>query len=248
MWGAPLGLVLVLLATAGEGHTAMLICAALAAGLYLFLWIKLRSGWRRLEAIQAGAPLPIADPAKAAAEQSEALMESEIADRDLHLLLSLPTPRPVRMRKQSKIGIGITFGLFWLMAIFFATIPILMRQENGPASLTGGMLAWWVGMVAFALMFPVFLMQFTRRQKDLMTDGDVSLGRITQQWNTRYGPRVRYSFADKSGNTLAGRGRDVTNTYFEGMTVPVFFNPANSKKNVIACGAAYEVVLPGQPH
>ena len=48
-------------------------------------------------------------------------------------------------------------------------------------------------------------------------------------------------FEDGRGNAVTGKGQDLTRKYFEKMWVVVFYDAANSEKNVSQAGSMYEV-------
>ncbi|MGO9640325.1 MAG: hypothetical protein ACLP1Y_03335 [Candidatus Acidiferrales bacterium] len=231
----------------GEGNTiVMILPLVIITIIFLLSCWKLRSDVRRLEAIRSGVAEPPRDIAAAAAQQSSAVMESEIADRNLQVLFSLPPPRTVRMRKRSKIGFGIVFVLFGALAIFFLVLTLNFGQ-GGSNPVTPSFVATMFVLVAFAILIPILIVGSTFKQKRLMVGGQLVLARITRQWSMRNTNGIAYVFTDASGNLIQCRGNDPTRACFEGMTVPVYYDPANPRKQIAACASAYEVVLPGQP-
>ncbi len=246
-WIGLLWLAIIVFFSFGEENiAAKIVPPVILAVLFLFGWVKLRSDLRRLEAIRAGVVEPPRDGAAATAQQSAAVMQSEAEERNVHVLSSLPTPRDVRMKKRSKIGFGIVFVLFGALAIFFAVLTIMVGKGDTSTQMTPGFAATMSALVAFALLVPFAIVGSTLKQKKLMINGQFTLARITGQWTMRNTNGISYDFVDASGKLFKCRGNDSTRACFEGMTVPVFYNPENPKKQIAACASAYEVVLPGQ--
>jgi len=246
-WMGLLWLAILVLFSLGEDNIIVKIVPPIILfALFAYGWRKLRSDLRRLKAIRAGVAVPPPNVAAAEAQQSAAVMQSEIAEREAHVLFSLPPPRAVRMRKRGKIGFAVVFIMFGGLAIF---ILVLLRTvgkgDNAPPvvpGFTGTMLA----LVAFSLLLPILIFRSTLKQKKLMINGQFALARITGQWAMRNSNGISYTFTDASGRVFNCRGNDPSRAFFEGMTVPVFYNPENPKKQVAACCSAYEVILPGQ--
>ncbi|HYB61150.1 MAG TPA: hypothetical protein VEH50_06700, partial [Methylomirabilota bacterium] len=247
VWMGLLWLAILVLFSLGEDNIIVKIVPPIILfALFAYGWRKLRSDLRRLKAIRAGVAVPPPNVAAAEAQQSAAVMQSEIAEREAHVLFSLPPPRAVRMRKRGKIGFAVVFIMFGGLAIF---ILVLLRTvgkgDNAPPvvpGFTGTMLA----LVAFSLLLPILIFRSTLKQKKLMINGQFALARITGQWAMRNSNGISYTFTDASGRVFNCRGNDPSRAFFEGMTVPVFYNPENPKKQVAACCSAYEVILPGQ--
>lgn len=246
-WIGLLWLAIIVFFSFGEENiVAKIVPPVILAALFLFGWLKLKSDLRRLTAIQAGVVEPPRNIAAATAEQSAAEMQSEIAERNMHVLSSLPTPRDVRLKKRSKIAFGFMFFLFGGLAIFFLVLTIMFRNGDSSTPMPPSIVAVMLVMVAFALLVPIAVVGNTRKQKKLMIGGQFTLARITGQWTMRNTNGISYTFTDASGKIFNCRGNDPTRSCFEGMTVPVFYNPENPKKQIAACASAYEVVLSGQ--
>ncbi|HEV2224057.1 MAG TPA: hypothetical protein VGR84_13745, partial [Candidatus Acidoferrales bacterium] len=55
---------------------------------------------------------------------------------------------------------------------------------------------------------------------------------------------ITYEFEDAEGKTIAGSGNDLTRSLYEGMSVPVFYDAQNSKRQIAACASFFEIVNP----
>jgi hypothetical protein len=100
-----------------------------------------------------------------------------------------------------------------------------------------------IGLVA-AIAF------ITRRslaqQRWLLTMGEVAAGRVTKQWTARNANGIRYEFTGQAGETISGTTTDSARELLVGMSVPIFYDPRNPKKQVAPCAAFYEVVMAGE--
>jgi hypothetical protein len=246
-WMGLLWLAIIVLFSFGEDNIIVkIVPPVILFALFAYGWRKLRSDLRRLEAIRAGVAVPPPNPAAAEAEQSAAVMQSEIAEREAHVLFSLPPPRVVRMRKRGKIGFAVVFLVFGGLAIFILVLLRTVGKGDSATPVIPGFTATMSALVAFSLLLPILIFRSTLKQKKLMINGQFALARITGQWTMRNSNGITYTFTDAAGRVFNCRGNDPSRVFFEGMTVPVFYNPENPKKQVAACCSAYEVVLPGQ--
>jgi hypothetical protein len=72
------------------------------------------------------------------------------------------------------------------------------------------------------------------------------MARVTKQWTARNGHGIRYEFTTPAGEALSGTTTDNARQLLVGMSVPIFYDPQQPKKQVALCAAFYEVVLPGE--
>jgi len=96
-----------------------------------------------------------------------------------------------------------------------------------------------IGLVA-ALAFA--MRRTLARQRELLSMGEVSMARVTKQWTARNGNGIRYEFTDPAGGTISGMTTDSARELVVGMSMPVFYDRQNPKKQVALCAAFYEVV------
>jgi len=246
-WIGLLWLAIIVVFSYGEDNIIVKVVPPIILfALFAYGWRKLRLDLRRLEAIRAGVAVPPPNVAAAEAEQSAAAMQSEIAEKEEHVLSSLPPPREVRMRTRGKIGFAVVFLVFGGLAIFILVLMRTVEKGGSATPATPGFTATMSVLVAFSLLLPILIFRSSLKQKKLMINGQFALARITGQWTMRNSNGISYTFTDASGRVFNCRGNDPGRTFFEGMTVPVFYNPDNPKKQVAACCSAYEVVVPGQ--
>jgi len=165
-------------------------------------------------------------------------------------LTELQRPRQVRMSRQGKMSTATIV----ISVLMFAGVLIAMvlLHPGAPRVPPAGQSSIPPRSVVFVI--PLCLMAavvfFMRRslvqQKWLLSMGEVALGRVTKTWTARNGNGVRYEFTTLTGETLSRTATDATRRLIPGMSLPVFYDPAQPKKQVAICVSFYEVVLPGE--
>jgi hypothetical protein len=91
-----------------------------------------------------------------------------------------------------------------------------------------------------------FMRRSLVQQKWLLSMGEVAMGRVTKQWAARNGSGIRYEFTTPTGETITGMTTDATRQLLPGMSVPIFYDPRQPKKQVALCASFYEVQSPVQ--
>jgi hypothetical protein len=159
--------------------------------------------------------------------------------------LKLPRPRLVRMKKGRR---------FWIALICVAMIAM-------PSILLGALFLEWqahptkrlmtddiwraLPFIGGGLFFLLLIYTFLNRTRRLVTNGEVTIGRVTavRTKGRRRKRIVTYEFLDRSGRLITTSCADSSGTLSEGMVVPVFFNFENPERDQVAlCGSPYEVV------
>ncbi|HVB36110.1 MAG TPA: hypothetical protein VND42_02635, partial [Candidatus Acidoferrales bacterium] len=92
---------------------------------------------------------------------------------------------------------------------------------------------------------PFFVRVRMVRDQNLMENGAVAMARVTGQQTLKNNSVITYEFEDANGKTISESGPDLTRSLFEGMTVPVFYDAQNPKRQVAACASFFEIVNPG---
>jgi len=97
------------------------------------------------------------------------------------------------------------------------------------------------GALFFLLMFYIFL----KRDRRLVRQGEITIGKVVGvRTGRRRGRTVTYEFLDRSGRLITASCPDNTRSLAEGMAIPVFFNSENPESDQIAlCGTPYEVAI-----
>ena len=161
------------------------------------------------------------------------------------LLLSIPRPRPVRLKLGSKIGygmgIGLSAGFVWLGVQGLRGHPLFPRLN----------LPWSLVSILAALFSSYKIWQMWQRDKvyrRLLVEGEVKIARVVSQFMAKSDAKsgkdnvVRYEFELPSGEMFTGECFDYAAAYYEDMTLPVFYDPIEGKA-VGICGCSYEVIL-----
>jgi hypothetical protein len=78
--------------------------------------------------------------------------------------------------------------------------------------------------------------------KRLLTQGEISIGKVTDVRLRRRGPAVTYEFVDCSGRLITASSPDHTRAFLPGMAVPIFYNTESPKTDQVAlCGSVYDI-------
>jgi len=227
------------------GHAqpgALGLFAALAIVPVVLVVLLLRGTLRKVSA----APNPAASQANASGAGGIAAANPAAAEQ-YRLLLELPRPRPVRMTRRGKTSVLVIAVAFLVFALALITMlalqPAPPRQGSSPPPLA---LVFGLPLGVLALMALV-MQRAMARERELLGNGEVVMGRVTKQWAARNGSGIQYEFTTSSGETISRMTTDFSRQLSQGMSVLVFYDPFKPKKQVALCSALYEVVVPGAP-
>ena len=171
---------------------------------------------------------------------SDAAIEPSAQDK---ALLRTSRPREIQMATRGKFSLGVaalvvvTFGAVlgvhlygeWARTLSFATFQ---NKDWGMAA----------GLIVL-LLLPVGMWRSQVRECDLLENGEVALGKIVRQWkDDKNNSSVEYEFSDYQGQTHKGIGFDYSGKLYEGMSVPVFYDRENSKRQIAYCATMHEIV------
>ncbi len=165
-------------------------------------------------------------------------------DEMIPALNDVPRPRRVRMsRKGKSTAVLVSVILFVSMSIFVAGISAKSAAavQNGAAPQT----LIYALPILFILVFVPLMLGTIARQKTLLVNGEIGLGKVTGRRLARHGPVIRYEFTTSIGEHFSRKGSDGTGQLSVGMRVPIFYDERNSKKQLALCASFYEVILPG---
>lgn len=92
------------------------------------------------------------------------------------------------------------------------------------------------------LLLPVGMWRSQVRECDLLENGEVAMGKIVRRWTgDKTNTSVQYEFSDYQGQTHAGGGYDYTGKLYEGMSVPVFYDRENPKRQIAYCATMHVI-------
>ena len=177
-------------------------------------------------------------------EKTSPVKTTLAAGADAHLTFS-PTPRPVRMKRDARALLLFLILLLVVEAGFFVLPTLqLARSQRGSATPDPGNL--FVG-VSIPLVTALYLFTLFRHRA-LLRDGSVAIGRITETlrgsgW-IHYGSmgrNVAFEFQDSAMQVVCGKRIDRDRSAHQGMAMPVFFDPNNSRHNLPLCSSFYEL-------
>jgi len=84
-----------------------------------------------------------------------------------------------------------------------------------------------------------------KRYSAFLRDGELALGHVISQQIVAQGrasySRIEYQFKDNSGQVFDAFARDLTNSAFEEMTIPGFYDPGNPSKNITPCATYLQI-------
>ena len=172
--------------------------------------------------------------------ESSGAIEPSAQDR---ALVKTSRPREIQMATRGKFSLAIaalvvmTFGTVlavhlygeWAHTLSFATFQ---TKDWGAAA----------GFILL-LLLPVGIWRSQVRECELLENGEVALGKIVRQWkDDKNNSSVAYEFSDAQGQTRKGMGFDYTGKLYEGMSVPVFYDRENPKRQIAYCATMHEIV------
>jgi len=165
-------------------------------------------------------------------------------DSALQLLQSQPRPRRVSLRFQGNLLaplVALTFiGIItFIAASSFSHAP----SSRGNHSFTPFFpLLFMAVFLVLAFVVPIFR---ESRNRPLLRDGELAFARVVSQRTVQQGKSsyssIDYEFKTNNGLQIRSTGRDLTNSVFEDMTIPVFYDPANPDKNITPCATYLKV-------
>jgi hypothetical protein len=148
------------------------------------------------------------------------------------------------MSRQGKMNTAIiSISLLVFAAALVAIVMIKPVSGTGTAPPRPFVFVLPLGLVAVI----AFVMQRSlAQQRWLLAEGELAMARVTKQWAARNGHGIHYEFTAPTGETFSRMTTDSARRLLVGMTVPIFYDSEEPKKQVAACAAFYEVVMPGE--
>lgn len=165
-------------------------------------------------------------------------------DPQLQILQSIPRPRRVKFRLAGNFApVVIVFAAIGLLsAIVFVTVSRAPLHSNRDFFAPFFPLLFVMFVFAAAFLIPFFR---DKRNLPLLRDGELAFARVTSQRTVQQGKAsyssIDYEFKISSGLQIRGTARDLTNSVFEDMTIPVFYDPLNPDKNITPCATYLKV-------
>ena len=165
-------------------------------------------------------------------------------DDTSQILSELTRPRPVRMSFRGKL---IVFFIPAVLVMLVAVIAINERSHPTPGLRAGFFMSLLQVACILSTVLGLIQSRIYVRQKRLVSEGELGIGRVTEVLQARFGgPYVTYEIETPSGERLSKIASNNKANLSPGMTVPVFYDRENPKKQVVLCAAFYEVVSSGK--
>src|SRR5262249_36512982 len=96
--------------------------------------------------------------------------------------------------------------------------------------------------ILLPLVFLVLALWILIRHKRLVSNGEISIAKVTDMRLKRRGPTTTYEFLDRAGRLITASSPDNTRTVSVGMVIPIFYNPERPQNDQVALyGSFYEV-------
>src|SRR5260370_20228347 len=161
-----------------------------------------------------------------------------------NIWLELPRPRLVRIQRRQRFWVALIFASMSVIATALFAILFTEWQAH-PLKKTMHSDIWSaIPFIAGALLFMLMLYMFNRRDRRLVSEGEVTIGKVVAVGTRRKYRTVTYEFLNRSGRLITASCPDNTRSFTEGMAIPVFFNSENPESDQIAlCRTPYEVAI-----
>jgi hypothetical protein len=207
-----------------------------------FVYAGVRQGLTKLQSPVAAGAVEIGATSFAATADAIAAKEKS---EQYEFLISLPPPRPVRLSRRGKrlLGTLLLFAVGMEAFLGWNFYGVWQRLSVAPNARGGEVL-----LICFMILvagLPFFIRRGMVRDKNLMENGAVAIGRVIEQRRLKNASMITYEFKDGSGRMVTSSGNDLTRSFFPEMSVPVFFDTRNSKHSVAACSSFFEIAAPG---
>lgn len=156
--------------------------------------------------------------------------------------IASPRPRRLRLKHGYRFWVVLLAATLVIIPAVLAGLLVVEWDAHPPSQVFNS--DFWSAVPFIVLPLIVLLLMFWIFSKDrrLMTYGEISIGKVTGLRFRRRSPIITYEFLDRSGRLVTTSSPDNTRSFFQGMAIPVFFNPENPEEDQVAlCGSVYEV-------
>lgn len=154
----------------------------------------------------------------------------------------LPNLIPPRQLKMKRVFRALFFLLAFIAITFaWVCVSLLIPPHKHPDDPRDGLRLLWIPSgILFALVWS-FLSE--RRRRRLLTKGKVVFALVKGSKAGRGAllPGIIYQFQTAEGKDLEDFDQDWTDSFHEGMVVPVFYDPAKPENHVAMCASFYDV-------
>jgi hypothetical protein len=152
----------------------------------------------------------------------------------------LPRPRAVRFTEDAKSSIWVYGIVGALMASLFGFGTMRNMDAIRQIEQQGLVVLMMLAIVVLPIL--AVLLRF-RRDKRLVSDGELGVARVTRQWFLRFKgthSNVSYAFEPESNKIIKGSFQDNSKSIFPGMEIIVYYDRDRPRKHVAGPDAIYE--------
>jgi hypothetical protein len=223
-----------------------IFCVVPTVGI-LINYVVMKRALNKLEALPAPTPRSASSAADVmragvtdAGGKSSGKIEPSTQDQ---ALLRTSRPREIQMAKDGKFSLAALAAAVALFGtILGAHLYTVWARTFSPATFETKDWAMAGGFILL-LLLPVGMWRSQVRECDLLKNGEIAMGRILRQSNDDNGnSSIQYEFSDSQGQTHRGIGSDRARKLYEGMSVPVFYDRDNPKRQIAYCATLHEIV------
>jgi hypothetical protein len=212
----------------------------------LFNYMATKKTLRTLEAMPSNGgstQAAVATPTSISNQSSEATKDVA-PPSDYEAISRAPRPRQVRLAKRGKISLtmGVVAALGFATFIATRAYVVWARTQSFASYRAGDWLM--VGVAALLLLIPFGTWRSQVRECDLLENGETAIARVTRQLtDNKNNSSVWYEFTDVRGQVHQSSGVDYDQNLYPGMTVCVFYDTDNPKRNIAYCSTLHEVIV-----
>lgn len=208
-------------------------------------YLLLRKKLANLKAMPAsGQPSPVPSNFHPMAGDTSSGMQTFPASARDEALVRTPAPRQIRISKSGRVVMWVAaLGLSLFVVPFAASVYRQWALYHSFSNVRG--LGWGIALETIVALAAFGIWRGQVRECDLLEHGEVVMGRVLRQWkDDKNNSWVEYEFADFLGSSHKGSANDRTNQLFSGMSLVVFYDRDNPKRQVAYCSTLHEVIVP----
>src|SRR5262250_297976 len=151
--------------------------------------------------------------------------------------IACPRPRSVRLKQDYRFWCIFLIGTMLVVPSLVLWFMASEWRSGPPREVMNS--DFWHAMefVALPLVLLLLVLWIGARDRRLMTNGEISIGKITDvRFQRRPGPIVTYEFLDRFGRLITASSFDLTRSVTPGMAIPIFYNPENPRRSRLHFG------------
>ena len=190
---------------------------------------------------RAATAAAVREPSATSQKSRDPVQESEAAALD-RALFKISRPREVRWNARGKKKVAFTVVY---VVVGAGLVSYSVYQEWAPTHSFAGLGANQLvlaAVVALVVGLVASTWRATARDRNLLENGELVLARVVKKWAVRWGETIYCEYQDAQGQWRKISALDNSHTLEIGMVTPVFYDPANPKRQVIYRAARFDVV------